>query len=112
MRHAIPYRSLVLLSLLACAGCEQRDPYMRTDVWRPTGANAGNIAAMVADPRDLIRGRDTAGQDSRAATLAVGQIWANQPTPLLQGASSSPSSMTPTASGAGGSGGSSGSGGS
>jgi type IV pilus biogenesis protein CpaD/CtpE len=113
--HHTSYRLLLLLSLATLAGCESRDPYMRTDVWRPTGANAGNIAAMVANPRDLIQGHGVAREDTKAAALAVDHVWTNQPMPLLQlqsGSSSSSSSSGSSGSGSGsGSGGSSGSGG-
>jgi type IV pilus biogenesis protein CpaD/CtpE len=111
MRVCTPHRLLLLLSLITIAGCEQRDPYLRTDVWRPTGANAGNIAAMVANPQDLIRGHGVSREDTKADALAVGQIWTNQPTPLLQSQSSSGSSGSSGGSSGGGSGGS-GSGGS
>jgi type IV pilus biogenesis protein CpaD/CtpE len=112
--HHTPHRLLLFLSLATLAGCGSRDPYMRTDVWRPTGANAGNIAAMVANPRDLIQGHSAAREDTKAAALAVDHVWTNQPMPLLQGqsgASSSSSSSGSGQSGSGSGGGSSGSGG-
>ena len=62
--------------LLALAGCDSRDPYLRTDVWQPTGANAGNIAAMVADPHDLISGRGTDVQNAGEPALAVSHVLA------------------------------------
>jgi type IV pilus biogenesis protein CpaD/CtpE len=71
-----------IASLLALAGCDSRDPYLRTDVWQPTGANAGNIAAMVANPHDLISGRGSAVQNSNEPALAVNHIWLDQPKPL------------------------------
>lgn len=70
-------------SLLALAGCgDQRDPYLRTDVWKPTGANAGNIAAMVANPHDLISGRGITVQNSNEPALAVRNIWLDHPKPF------------------------------
>lgn len=65
-------------SLLLLAGCMSQDPYYRTDVWRPTGANAANIAAMAADPQDLIRGRGDDRQLSKPAALAVDKVWSGQ----------------------------------
>lgn len=62
--------------LLFLAGCASRDPYYRTDVWRPTGANAANIAVMAADPHDLIRGRGDTRQLAKAPELAVEKVWA------------------------------------
>lgn len=64
--------------LLLLAGCTSRDPYYRTDVWRPTGANAANIAAMAADPHDLIRGRGDDRQFSKPAARAVDKVWSGQ----------------------------------
>jgi type IV pilus biogenesis protein CpaD/CtpE len=115
MHYVTPQRLLLLMGLAACAGCEQRDPYLRTDVWRPTGANAGNIAAMVANPYDLIRGHGVTREDAKASALAVDHIWTNQPTPLLlQSGSSSGGGNSSGGSGSGqsGSGGGGGSGGS
>lgn len=87
----------------ALSGCESRDPYLRTDVWRPTGANAANIAAMVADPHDMISGRGVVRKDTKAPELAVEHIWSDQPKPLLGGGGGGGSS-----SGGSGGGGSSG----
>ena len=53
-----------------------RDPYYRTDVWQPNGANAANIAAMVADPHDLIRGRGDSRVLAKAPEQAVEKVWA------------------------------------
>ncbi|HVC63814.1 MAG TPA: hypothetical protein VND19_26030 [Acetobacteraceae bacterium] len=77
----------ILASLTVLGGCDQRDPYLRTDVWNPTGANAGNIAAMVADPHDLISGRGTDVQNSNEPALAVGHVWLDQPKSLSPGGS-------------------------
>lgn len=73
-----------IAGLLTLAGCgDQRDPYLRTDVWKPTGANAGNIAAMVADPHDLISGRGTIVQNSNEPALAVQHVWLDRPKPFM-----------------------------
>src|ERR1700722_767081 len=93
-------------SLAALAGCGSRDPYLRTDVWQPTGANAGNIAAMVANPHDLISGRGDAVQNSNEPALAVNHIWFDQPKPLSTAPSGGGASGG--SSGGGASGGSSG----
>jgi len=71
----------MLLGLLA--GCEDRDSYRRTDVWYPSGVNAGNIAAMVANPADLIHGRGVQRSDGKEAVTAVEHIWQDKPKPLL-----------------------------
>jgi type IV pilus biogenesis protein CpaD/CtpE len=98
-------------SLVFLAGCDSRDPYLRTDVWQPTGANAGNIAAMVADPHDLISGHGVAVQNSNESALAVSHVWLDQPKPLAGSASGGSGSGSQSGSGAsgGGSGGASGS---
>lgn len=101
MRNLLPWLTL-LACLVSFSGCDSRDPYLRTDVWQPTGANAANLAAMVANPQDLIRGRGVTATDSKAPELAVENIWNDKPKQLPD--------MTGTSSGSSGSG--SGSGGS
>ena len=73
---------LAVASVLVLAGCMDRDPYRRTDVWRPTGANSSNIAAQVANPNDLIRGQSGARATSAAQVLAVDRIVTDQARPL------------------------------
>lgn len=67
------------LGLAACltllASCGNRDPYKRDDVWYPTGSNAANLAAQVADPNDLVRGRSDPSQSSAAPIRAVNRVW-------------------------------------
>lgn len=82
-----PERLLLIAGVLTIAACGERDPYYRTDVWRPTGANAANLAAMVANPHDLIAGRGVSRVDTKASTIAVNRIWAADPKPLPAGAS-------------------------
>lgn len=74
------FSAAILLGLLG--GCEDRDPYRRTDVWYPSGVNAGNIAAMVANPADLIRGHGVQRSDGKQAVMAVEHIWQDKPKPL------------------------------
>lgn len=80
-----PNRFLLGFGVLLIAGCAQRDPYQRTDVWRPTGVNASNLAAMVANPADLIAGRGESRHDTKASTIAIGHVWAAEPQPLSHG---------------------------
>jgi type IV pilus biogenesis protein CpaD/CtpE len=73
---------------LACitvtvVSCDRIDASFRDTGWRPVGANAGNIAAMVAEPRDLIRGRGDGSENSNPSAVAVIHIWQDQPKPLL-----------------------------
>lgn len=99
--------------ILGLTACQQMDPYSREDTWQPTGANAGNIAAMVADPYDLIRGRGTDKADGKESSLAIQHINSETPKPLLDpggqtGSGSSGSSGSSSGSGSSGSGGGSG----
>jgi hypothetical protein len=64
------YASLTL-ALLAMAGCEATEPYLRAGTWRPTGTNDLNIAAQIIRPSDLVRGVDYAPLDGTMATAAV-----------------------------------------
>jgi type IV pilus biogenesis protein CpaD/CtpE len=100
MAHCMMLKLALAAGLVALAGCDSRDPYLRTDVWRPTGANAGNLAAQVADPHDLISGRGSAAQNANEPALAVSHVWLDHPKPL-----------SPAAGGGGSGGGDSGGGG-
>lgn len=75
MSRRIRHMTVPLIGLLLLAGCASRDPYRRTDVWQPTGANAANLAAMVANPHDLISGRGDNRQLAKMPYRAVERIW-------------------------------------
>lgn len=66
---------LPLLAVALLCGCAATDPYRRAGMWQPDGANAGNIAAMLADPMDLVRGRDATGGERRLGAAAVQRLW-------------------------------------
>jgi uncharacterized membrane protein YgcG len=109
MRSRIIIRLALLAAVLVVAACQDMNPYTRSDTWQPTGANAGNIAAMVANPYDLIRGRGVDKVDSEASNVAIGHIWNDKPKALLDpGGGSGGGSGS---SGGGGGGGAPGSGG-
>lgn len=91
--------------LVLLAGCMERDPYLRTDVWRPTGAVQTNLAAMVAEPRDLIRGRGSDGTGARAAGTAVTRVWMDAPRSLTPGGAPPAVGQTGAGGAAGGGGG-------
>ena len=99
--------TLAAALLVMLAGCEERDPLRRTDVWYPTGDNAANIAAMVANPNDLIRGHGARGTDGTEAAMAVERLWQGKTKDLPQVNDSS----SIAGGGGGGSGGGSGGGG-
>jgi type IV pilus biogenesis protein CpaD/CtpE len=90
----------VMLGLLA--GCVDRDPYRRTDVWYPSGANAGNLAAMVANPNDLIRGHGVQKSDGKEAATAIDHIWVDKPKPLPDPTGAQSGSGSGAGAGAGG----------
>ena len=47
------------LLLLGVAGCDRIDPLKKPYVWKPEQVNRSNIAAMAANPNDLVEGRGT-----------------------------------------------------
>jgi type IV pilus biogenesis protein CpaD/CtpE len=111
MQPRYTIRMALLAAVLVLAACQEMDPYTKSYVWQPTGANAGNIAAMVANPNDLIRGRGVVRTDSRESNAAIGHIWSDTPKPLLDPGGSG-STGAPSGSGSGsGSGGGGGGGG-
>ena len=83
-------RILLAASVLVIAGCADNDPYRRTDVWYPSGSNAGNIAAMVARPSDLIAGHGVQGTDARQSVGAIDRVWLDRPKPLVSSAGGTP----------------------
>src|SRR5262249_37507898 len=91
--------------------CQEMDPYTRSGTWQPSGANAGNIAAMVANPHDLISGRGATREDSKSSNLAVDRVWTDKPKSLLDPGGGSSGGGYGSGSGGGGSGGGSGGGG-
>jgi hypothetical protein len=88
-------RITLALPVLLVVGCTSSDPYRRTDVWYPTGANAGNIAAMVAKPRDLILGHSGDRADARQAAGAVDRVWQDRKKPLLNAGAAPPTGGAP-----------------
>jgi hypothetical protein len=87
---------------LGLAACQQIDPYTRNEMWQPTGANQGNIAAMAANPNDLIRGHGLPASDSKEPTLAINRIWTDTPKALLDpGGTSSSGGSSGSGSGSG-----------
>jgi type IV pilus biogenesis protein CpaD/CtpE len=75
--------TLLALAMPALSGCQEIDSDARADVWHPTGANAGNLAAMVVRPSDLIAGRSAARADARTAVDAVERVRTDHPKALM-----------------------------
>ncbi len=96
--------SVGLISLLlVLSGCDERDPYRRTDVCQPTGASSGILAAQVANPLDLVHGHGAPGADAHGPTQALEHLWIGQPRALnpLGSSNGSASSGGASASGSG-----------
>jgi type IV pilus biogenesis protein CpaD/CtpE len=78
---------VLLLLLLLPAACAQTDPFYRPGDWVPQGANERNIAAMLAEPTDMVRGRGEIGADSPLAIEAVNRLMHDKVKPLASTAS-------------------------
>jgi type IV pilus biogenesis protein CpaD/CtpE len=91
MNRHITTAAIGLLGLLA--SCNAMEPYDRIGVWRPTGANQANLAAMVVHPADLARGRGTAGADGHLAAAAVDRLRHDGVKPLSGSSSAAPSAL-------------------
>ena len=112
MRMSTIVRVALFGGMLGLAACQDLDPYTRSGTWQPTGANQGNLAAMVANPYDLIRGRGLPATDSKEPTLAINRVSTDAPKPLLDpGGGASGGSSGGGSSGGSGGGSGSGSGG-
>ena len=86
---------IAIVLSLACSGCTAGpDPYDRPGMWRPQGANAGNIAAMVERPSDLVRGRGERSTERFTGQDAVLRYWQDRARPLPNSSSSSTSVST------------------
>lgn len=111
MRMSTIVRIVSVGGMFGLGACQDLDPYTRSGTWQPTGANQGNLAAMVANPYDLIRGRGLPASDSKEPTLAINRVSADTPKPLLDPGGGLSGGSTGGGSGGGGSGSGSGSGG-
>jgi type IV pilus biogenesis protein CpaD/CtpE len=78
-RVTLPLAAALLPTALLLAGCAQTDPFTREGVWKPSGANEANIAAQLANPADLARGRAGEGGTVRTGSTAVERLWQGAP---------------------------------
>lgn len=79
----IIWLSLAFPLLLAASGCTMvQNPMMREGTWHPTGANAANLAAMVANPHDLVEGQAETGTIGPEAAMPVARLRADKVKPL------------------------------
>jgi type IV pilus biogenesis protein CpaD/CtpE len=70
------------LVLLLLAGCAATDPYRRPGMWQPTGAAAGNLAVMLENPHDLIRGRGETKPPPKRGIDPVLRLWDDRVKPF------------------------------
>jgi hypothetical protein len=71
------WRILALAAPLVLGACKVPDASGADQVWAPKGINAANLAAMVANPADLVRGRGDTGPEHKLAAQAVLDLWTN-----------------------------------
>ncbi len=69
--------------VLCLPACAEVDPYTTGGVWQPTGVNSRNLATMVVNKGDLIRGRGERGSDGSEAGAAVTRLLEGTPKGLL-----------------------------
>ena len=101
--------TLPLLLLLGSSGCSMvTNPMLREGTWHPRGANAANLAAMVANPNDLVSGEAAEGAPGAVAVAPVEALKADKVKPLPEnsiitlGGTTTGSSGGASAAGAGG----------
>lgn len=72
-----------LVAVLLVAGCgATSDPTQREGTWRPSGANAANLRAMIADPSHLQQGVSDPTGRGRHATNAIERLEDDDLKPL------------------------------
>lgn len=89
-----------LLLPVLLSGCSN-DSWQRAGTWRPTGANALNLHAMIADPHDLKQGQAATGSSGAMAARPVTALLAGKEPSGGQSQSSSVSTGMTTSIGAG-----------
>jgi hypothetical protein len=108
----------LLLSLAALGACDTLKSDLDSHEWHPEGINDANLAVMVQNPEDLVRGRSDPGPDRKLSAHAVTQLWANPASPFPTAGGAADGTAAPGGdssgggSGAGSGGGGSGGGGS
>jgi type IV pilus biogenesis protein CpaD/CtpE len=92
-------------ALLALSGCNSIDPLKRPYMWKESGANQQNIAAMAANPADLYRGRDTPKRKVSVESDSIEHFWNGKPTPMISAGAPGTSGGSSAGSSSSGSGG-------
>lgn len=75
-----------LCLIVMLSGCAESDPYRANGLWQPAGANAGNLAAMAANRRDLVIGRGLRTSGGSLESDAVERLWQGKSYSLGTGA--------------------------
>ena len=78
------FRQSACLALLLCfTACDGlNDPFQREGTWQPEGLNDMNLAAMVADPRQLQQGVGDDRSPGVLSAAAVHRLLTDQVKPL------------------------------
>ena len=87
----------LVVVVLALAGCDSTEPYLRDGSWQPNNANDANLHAMVAVPSDLATATPAGPADGGLAAAALDRLRQGRVTPLQD---SGLAPITPVASGA------------
>lgn len=106
MKYLLPMAMLLALGACSLAPFRQ-DQFAEPGTWAPTGDNAANLRAMVANPHDLIAGQPMDGVVGAEAAGPVARLMAGK-RPLLPNTSAD--SIYSSSGGGGGGGGGAGGG--
>jgi len=74
MRRWFPPFLMLIAGSGLLSACARTDTYNRPYTWHPTHANTANIAAQVADPRDLVVGHGDDRTDAASLMPAIGVV--------------------------------------
>ncbi len=89
-------RAICAICLLLASGCTAtNDPLDKPYTWRALGDNAANLRVMIADPQDLMRGREDATGLGAEAGPAVQRVLDGKRRPLPELSASGISTSAP-----------------
>ena len=83
------------LGLLVLAGCAAIDPYRRPGMWQPSGAPTGNLAVMLENPYDLVRGRGQRAPSPKTGIDPVLRLWDDHVKPFNGAEGNQPAAASP-----------------
>ena len=84
MTKTLQLTALGVVAMLL-SSCDALEPYDRDYTWRATGASQANLAAMAANPADLVQGRGSDGSDGLQATAAIERLRHGKVKALIDG---------------------------